>query len=281
VTTDDSPTPAERALDDLPPGTVLDKDVLPVGLALAEPLDPAALRRVGGRPVGAVSEPGSDPRFDGDTSELPPEACWALQELIAAPHVLEQARGSWAALLKYEDQLRSRLSELGLLLELNLERGYAFTRQASDPSPSSRTLLRARTLSLAASALALWLYNQYLIAPDEPVVEEADMIDHLLGYKPPNDTDEARFIERARKAIESLADIHVIKPIPGTERYLIYGVITSLLSAERLAALDVRYRAIASGTTVDEDPLETFAVGVPEDGQEALTAQAEVEDTDG
>jgi hypothetical protein len=88
--------------DDTPPG-----EPLPVGLALPEPLDPAALQRIGGRPVGAVAEPGAGPRFDGDTSELPPEACWALQELIAAPHVLEQTRGSWAALLKYEDQLRS------------------------------------------------------------------------------------------------------------------------------------------------------------------------------
>jgi hypothetical protein len=278
VTTDDSPTPAERALeDDLPPGTVLDKDVLPVGLALAEPLDPAALRRVGGRPVGAVAEPGSDPRFDGDTSELPPEACWALQELIAAPHVLEQARGSWAALLKYEDQLRSRLSELGLLLELNLDRGYAFTRQASDPSPSSRTLLRARTLSLAASALALWLYNQYLIAPDEPVVEEADMIDHLLGYKPPADTDEAGFAKRARAAIRSLEEAHLIRAVTGTSRYLIYPVITAVLSAERVAVLTGRYRELAVGGPAGEDrPADDSAA----DDTQSEDSQQEAGDSD-
>ena len=132
------------------------------------------------------------------------------------------------------------------MLEVNRERGYAFTRQASDPSPHSRTLLRARTLSLAASALALWLYNQYLIAPDAPVVEESDMIDHLLGYKPPADTDEAGFTRRARAAIRSLEEAHLIRSVPGTGRYLVYPVITAVLSAERVEVLTARYRELAA-----------------------------------
>ena len=232
-----------------------DGEVAPSGLTSADLEE--ALATADDRHVGQITAPGFSPRFDGDTSQLPHEACWTLQELITAPHVREESRKYWSVLLQHEDILRSRLSELGLILEINREHGYAFTRQASDPSAYSRTLLRARTLTLAASALALYLYNQYLIAPEDPVVETSDMIDHLLSYKPPEDTDEARFTDRARKAIQSLADLHVIKPIPGTERYLIYGVITSLLSAERLAALDARYRAIASGTAVDEDPVET------------------------
>jgi hypothetical protein len=219
----------------------------PFGEIGIEPLDPAALARVGGGSVGTVTAPGAEPRFAGDTSELPAEACWALQELIAAPHVLEQSRGPWPALLRHEDRLRSRLSELGLELELNRERGYAFTRQASDPSPHSRTLLRARTLSLAASALALWLYNQFLIAPDDAVVEESDMIDHLLGYKPPTDTDEAGFVKRARAAIRSLEELHLIRSVAGTSRYLVYPVITAVLSAERVAVLTARYRELAAG----------------------------------
>jgi len=237
VTSDDRRPPFEEAVAD---------GLLPAGRARAAPLDPAALAQVGGGPVGSVSGPGAGPRFDGDTSELPPEACWALQELIAAPHVLEQPRGHWPALLRHEDKLRSRLSELGLLLEINRERGYAFTRQASEPSPHSRTLLRARTLSLAASALALWLYNQYLITPDDPVVEESDMIDHLLGYKPPADTDEAGFAKRARAAIRSLEDAHLIRAVPGTSRYLVYPVITAVLSAERVEVLTGRYRELAA-----------------------------------
>ncbi|HEX2824567.1 MAG TPA: DUF4194 domain-containing protein [Streptosporangiaceae bacterium] len=257
-----------------------DGEVAPAGLASADLEEVLAI--ADDRHVGQVTAPGFGPRFDGDTSQLPPEDCWTLQELITAPHVREESRKYWSVLLQHEGILRSRLSELGLILEINREHGYAFTRQASDPSSYSRTLLRARTLTLAASALALYLYNQYLIAPEDPVVETSDMIDHLLSYKPPDDTDEARFTERTRKAIQSLADLHVIKPIPGTERYLIYGVITSLLSAERLAALDARYRTIASGTAVEDERMETSGDGVPEDNPdraEALGVQADGEDT--
>jgi hypothetical protein len=191
------------------------------------------------------------PRFDGDTSRLPPEACWALQELVAAPHVREDASKHWSALLQHEDVLRSRLCELGLVLEINREYGYAFTQQADDPSPHARTLLRARTLSLAASALALYLYNQYLISPDDPVVETADMIDHMLGYKPPGNTDEAGFQRKVLAAIKSLEEACIIKPVTGTRRYVIYGVIISILSAERIAALDARYKALAAATRID------------------------------
>lgn len=200
--------------------------------------------------VGAHVEHGEqEARFDGDTSELPPEVCWTLQELVAAPHVSEKARKHWPIVLQYEDVLRSRLSELGLLLEINHEHRYAFTRQAEDPSPHSRTILRAKTLSLAASALALYLYQQYLTTPDAPVIATTDMVDHMMAYKREDDTDEARFHDKIMRAIKTLDDASIIKPIKGTDRYLIYGVITSILTADRVEALEHRYRAIARGET--------------------------------
>jgi Domain of unknown function (DUF4194) len=156
-------------------------------------------------------------RFDGGNSKLPAEVCWALQELIAAPHINDKAKHSWSVVLQYEDVLRSRLSELGLIPEINREHRYAFTRQADDPSPHSRIILRARTLSLAASALALYLYQQYVMSPDNPVGETADMHDHILAYKRADDTDEAGF-GRKVKAINALDDAAIIKPIKGTSR---------------------------------------------------------------
>ncbi|MGW0443803.1 DUF4194 domain-containing protein [Streptosporangium sandarakinum] len=206
--------------------------------------------RIGGR-VDTGEHP---PRFDGDTSRLPPEVCWTLQELVAAPHLTEaKAQKSWPVLLRHEDLLRSRLSELGLVLEIDREGGFAFTRQAEDPSPRSRTLLRTRTLSLAASALALYLYNQYLLAPDDPVVETSDMVEHMLGYKPADNTDEAGFVKKVHAAIKALEDASIIKPVIGTSRYLIYGVITAILTAERVEALQERYRAIAVGADATAD----------------------------
>ena len=250
---------------DLPFDVVFSDDGRALDAGRAGALAPGDLAGVitataGGRAGSHLDAGPGQPRFDGDTSQLPPAVCWTLQELVAAPHIRTGAGRHWAILQQYEEVLRSRLSELGLVLEINQEHGYAFTRQGDDPSPHARTLLRARTLSMAASALTLYLYNQYLLAPDDPVVETADMIEHMMGYKPPGDTDEAGFVRKIHAAIRALDEAHVIKPVPGTSRYLIYGVITSLLSAERVEALTARYTAIAAGRE---------AVGDPDDGAAA------------
>jgi hypothetical protein len=199
-----------------------------VGTTEPAPLDPAEIfADTPGVAVGAHVDSGSRrARFDGDASELPPEACWALQELVAAPHISDRTNRHWPVVLQYEDQLRSRLSELGLVLEVNREHRYAFTRQADDPSPHSRAILRTRTLSLAASALALYLYQLYVTSPDDPVVETADML------------------------------AAIIKPVKGTSRYIIYGVITSILTAEQVGALRDKYVAIARGETADASSAE-------------------------
>ncbi|MEV6987482.1 hypothetical protein AB0M95_40355 [Sphaerisporangium sp. NPDC051017] len=64
----------------------------------------------GGTVVDSGARP---PRFPGDTSELPAEVCWALQELVAAPHITEKSKKHWPVVLQYENMLRSRLAELG------------------------------------------------------------------------------------------------------------------------------------------------------------------------
>lgn len=224
------------------------------GVEDADPaLDPAAVfaqdRDNGARPPvgGHVDSGARRERFDGDTSALPAEVCWALQELVAAPHVTDKARRHWPIVLQYEEVLRSRLAELGLILEINHEHRYAFTRQADDPSPHSRSLLRTKTLSLAASALALYVYQQYMIASGDPVVAVSDMVDHMMAYKRADDTDEAAFQKRVLGAVKSLEDAAVIKQIRGTDRYLVYSVITSVLTADRIDALRGRYLAIAHG----------------------------------
>jgi hypothetical protein len=235
-------------------------DPAPGGAGDVVRFDPAEVfAAADGASVGAIVD-GRDwqPRFNGDTSELPAEVCWALQELVAAPHVSAKSGKNWPVVLQYERELRSRLSELGLALEINREHKYAFTRQADDPSPRSRVILRTRTLSLAASALALYLYSQYVVSPDDPVVDTADMIDHMMAYKRPDDTDEAEFQRRVRSAIKALDEAWIIKPVKGTSRYVIYGVITAILTAEQVTVLEERYRAIARGEApaADDDAVE-------------------------
>ncbi|WP_280454376.1 DUF4194 domain-containing protein [Nocardia brasiliensis] len=233
--------------------------------SLADPvrLDPDAVFTGDDDNVGSrVDDDVRAERFDGDTSELPPELCWTLQELVTAPHITEKSR-SWPVVLQYEQPLRSRLSELGLFLEINHEFRYAFTRQVEDPSPRSRTLLRAKTLSLAASALALYLYRLYVVSPDDPIVDRADMVEHLLAYRPSDDTDEVRFRDKINAAIRSLDEAAIIKPVKGNnDRFTIYGVITAILTADQVTALEARYRAIATG----EPAASANANGAHEEG---------------
>lgn len=193
------------------------------------------------------------PRFDGDTSGMPAEACWALQALVTAAYVDTDTKTHWSAVLHYEQQLRSRLSELGLVLHIDHDREYAFTRQADDPSPHSRKVLRAKTLKFAPSVLALHLYQRYVTSPDDPIVDTDEMVDHMMTYKPADDTDEAGFRKKALTAIKALDDAAILKPIKDTNRYRIHGVITAVLTADQIEALQARYAAIGSDITSDSE----------------------------
>lgn len=199
----------------------------------------------GSDPIGEDTSGPVTPRFEGDTSELPAPVCYALQELISAAHVSGRSR-NWRAIEANEAVIRSRLSELNLVLELDVERRYAFTRQVADADPRQRTILRSSTLTLAASVLVLFLRQKYLTSVDESTtVDRAEMVDHLMTYKPARDTDEAGFARRIDAAINVLENRKVIRAIPGTDRYLVHGVIAALLTPETIESYTQAYRRLA------------------------------------
>lgn len=231
------PTPAQQDGDDL----FVDS---PEAFA-APPVDLSHFAFDGSAPVGSISEARVDARFDGDTSALPAPVCYALQELVAAAHVSVRSR-NWKTIEIHEEIIRSRLSELNLQLEINREHKYAFTRQVSENDPRQRNILRAQTLTLAASVLALFLRQKYLTSADESVVvERGEIIDHMLTYKPVSDTDEAGFVKRIDAAINQLESRKIIRALPGTDRYVVLGVIASLLGPEQVAAYTEAYRRLA------------------------------------
>ena len=72
-----------------------------------------------GRPTDARPPVQRRPRFDGDVSELPDRACWALQHLLTRRYISAEADAdvySWV--LEYRKELSVRLSELDLLLRI-------------------------------------------------------------------------------------------------------------------------------------------------------------------
>lgn len=214
--------------------------------ALAEPsVDLSHFVFDGSERVGTMSDPQVDARFDGDTSALPAPVCYALQELVAAAHVSVRSR-NWKTIEVHEEIIRSRLSELNLQLEINREHKYAFTRQVSENDARQRNILRTQTLTLAASVLALFLRQKYLTSADESVVaEREEIVDHMLAYKPVSDTDESEFVKRIGAAINQLESRKIIRALPGTDRYVVHGVIASLLGPEQVAAYTEAYRRLA------------------------------------
>lgn len=61
----------------------------------------------------------SRPRFEGDVSELPDRACWALQHLLTRRYIsAETDRDLYSWVLEYRPQLTVRLSELDLMLRV-------------------------------------------------------------------------------------------------------------------------------------------------------------------
>ena len=111
------------------------------------------------------------------------------------------------------------------------------------------------------------VFGDGLIPAGDAVVEEQDMTDHLLGYKPTADTDEARFTGLAQAAIRQLQGTGLIDPVPGTSRYVVAPVITAVLSAERVAALTARYQQLAAGGA--EGPAVAGIGDVAEEGEDA------------
>lgn len=273
-----APTPENGPLEDDPHIDGLPGIDLPVSASSLDPrevFDDAA----GTSPVGSRIDDGARaPRFEGDTSELPDEVCWTLQELVAAPFVSEESKGHWPVLVQYEEVLRSRLSELGMLLVMDHERRHAFTRQADDPSPAARRILRSRTLGLAASTLALYLWTEYAAAPETAVVERADMIDHMMSYQRAGDTDDAAFVDRVDAAIRTLLDAAVIRRIKDTDRYVIHGVIASMLTADQVEDLTARYLAVAGGA---ERAADAEDAEVPPEDAETTDRSARVEEPAG
>ncbi|WP_283609228.1 DUF4194 domain-containing protein, partial [Mycolicibacterium poriferae] len=83
------------------------------------------------------------PRFDGDVSELPDRACWALQHLLTRRYVsAENDADIYAWVLEYRNQLSVRLSELDLLLRVVDGTDVAFVEQARYESAKGIKLLR-------------------------------------------------------------------------------------------------------------------------------------------
>ncbi|KLO33478.1 DUF4194 domain-containing protein [Mycobacterium haemophilum] len=196
------------------------------------------------------------PRFDGDVSELPDRACWALQHLLARRFITAEADAdvySWV--LEYRKELSVRLSELDLLLriaEVGYEtNGVAFVEQARYESARNIKLLRREPLGTYDSILALHLAQMMRAAGGQTVlISREEMHGLFAGVLNDTDRDAVTFAARIDGAIARLAGLEILRKSRDDENsYTISPVITAIMTASVITKLQQQFEQLLTGGT--------------------------------
>jgi hypothetical protein len=194
--------------------------------------------------------------FGTDRGTLPLDTRLVLCKLLTGPSI-EPDSPLWPALLRDEDTLRSRLSDVFLDLVLDRERMVAFTRQADTGELDTPILLRRRGLSFIDSVLILHL-RQLLVEADtndqRAVVDEAALVEHLEIYSA-SSSDRVAAANRITASINRMKLNNILQSVRGSDRrYEISPTLRLLFSADDVQALSDGYRKLAAGGTVDVEP---------------------------
>jgi hypothetical protein len=195
------------------------------------------------------------PRFDGDVSELPDRACWALQQLLTRRYVSAEAdRDVYSWVLEYRAQLSVRLSELDLLLRVVEGADVAFVEQARYESARGVKLLRREPLGTYDSILALHLAQMMRASGDQAVVISRDEMHGLFsGVLNDVDRDAVTFTARIDGAIARLASLEILrKTRDDEESYTVSPVINAVMTASVITELQQQFEILLGGGVPEE-----------------------------
>jgi hypothetical protein len=194
------------------------------------------------------------PRFDGDVSELPDRACWALQQLLTRRYISAEAdRDVYTWVVEYRAQLGVRLSELDLLLrivETGLEgEGVAFVEQARYESARGAKLLRREPLGTYDSILALHLAQMMRASGDQTVLISREEVHGLFtGVLNDTDRDVVTFTARIDAAIARLAGLEILrKSRDDDDSYTVSPVISAVMTASVISELQQQFELLRTG----------------------------------
>lgn len=190
------------------------------------------------------------PRFDGDVSELPDRACWALQHLLTRRYISAETDSDiYAWVLEYRHQLSTRLSELDLLLRIVDGTDIAFIEQARYESARGMKLLRREPLSTYDSILALHLAQMMRAAGGQSVlISREEMHGLFSGVLNETDRDAVTFAGRVDGAIARLTGLEILRKSRDDEdSYTISPVITAVMTASVITELQQQFELLLSG----------------------------------
>lgn len=195
------------------------------------------------------------PLYPEDRGSIAFDARLALCKLLTGPCV-DPNSPLWTALLRDEDAIRSRLSEVFLELVIDRERKVAFTRPAEVGELDVPVLQRSTPLSYLESVLLLHL-RQALVEADtrgeRAVVDEAELFEGLSIYATGAGSDQVAATKRMNAAIDKMRKNTILQVIRGEEkRYEVSPTLRLLFPAEEVAALSAAYKARAGVVDVGE-----------------------------
>lgn len=198
------------------------------------------------------------PRFAGDTSELPNQACWVLQNLLTRRYLSKQAqRDQWAWLMEHRKVLASRLSELDLRLRVHedLEVAYAEPAALETPSPHGSKVLRREPLGTYASIVALHLAKIARAAHDEHVLISRDEIHELFSNVSHRvDRDEAMLRGRIDEAISRLVKAEIlVRSRDDEDSFTISPVISAIMTGQMIDALQREFEQLGRAAEFADD----------------------------
>ncbi len=196
------------------------------------------------------------PRFDGDVSELPDRACWALQHLLTRRYISAESDAdlySWV--LEYRNQLSVRLSELDLILRVVDGTEVAFVEQARYESARGVKLLRREPLGTYDSILALHLAQMMRAAGGQSVLISREEMHNLFsGVLNDTDRDAVTFAGRIDAAIARLTGLEILRRSRDDEdSCTISPVITAVMTASVITELQQQFELLLNGATPEAE----------------------------
>ncbi len=194
------------------------------------------------------------PRFDGDVSELPDRACWALQQLLTRRYLsAESDRDLYTWVVEYRAQISVRLSELDLMLHVvdgaTDDGGIAFIEQARYESARGAKLLRREPLGTYDSILALHLAQMMRASGDQTILVSRDDVHGLFsGVLNDVDRDVVTFTARIDGAIARLTSLEILRKSRDDEdSYTVSPVINAVMTASVITELQHQLELLISG----------------------------------
>lgn len=221
--------------------------------------------------------PGEDAFGDGPGPGLAHDARLALATLMTHRFITRAKHpAAWDALLAYEPELRERLADLFLDLEVDRELEVAFKRQVvGDGIPV--LLRRDRALSRDASLLLVHLRTEHAHhdALDEPLVVTRDQVaDFLNRFSDGRAHDQVALDRRVDAAVRALELYHLLEPDDDDQELMVVSpAVVPLVTPDVLLHLRDAYteaaaRAAASGEPDQPETGEGAADETATPGQE-------------